>query len=80
MFGRKRLPAARTDDVPADFGTPVSDSIEESGHAMIEIARRLRRYEPLPLDVLRDYGAPLMRANAEASDRLAALLRANLKG
>jgi hypothetical protein len=74
----RRSQAAR-DSTPADFGTPVSDSLESTGETMIEIARWLRKYEPLSLEALRDYGAPLMAASGVLADRLADMMRANGK-
>ena len=67
-----RLPAV---EVPPDFGTPVSDSFEGLGEELISSARSIRRYEPLPLKILKKHGMRTSRANAAAVEALGDLLK-----
>jgi len=73
LLGRRK--AARADDVPPDFGTPVADSLQQLGEEMLDSARWIRKFEPLPLDIMRDYGQPLVAAGLAEMDAFGALCR-----
>jgi hypothetical protein len=76
LLGRRKTRAARADDVPPSFGTPVADSLQQLGEEMLDSAARIRKYEPLPLDIMRDYGLPLVAAGRAEMDAFGALCRA----
>ena len=75
IWKRKAIPKTYTGPTPADFGTPVSDSLEGLGESLIAGARMIRKYEPLSLEILKRHGIATARANMAAVDAMSALLR-----